>query len=173
MIVFDLECRSGGHRFEGWFGSSGDFSQQQERGLVTCPVCGGGDVIKAVMAPNLGRKGNQLSVSTPLSPQEPTRSPAAASAPVTNAPVTNAGPVIPPEALAMFRAIAEAQTEALKSSRWVGDTFAETARAIHYGEADAEPIHGKATHRQAQELVEEGIEIAPVLVSVVPPGKTN
>lgn len=162
MIVFDLECRSGGHRFEGWFGSSDDFAQQQTRGLVTCPVCGGSDVGKAVMAPNLGRKGNQLSVSSPRPSKEPA-----------SGPVTNSGPVIPPEAIAMFRAIAEAQTEALKSSRWVGDTFAETARAIHYGEQDAEPIHGQATQSQAQDLAEEGIDIAPVLIPIVPPSKAN
>ena len=28
MIVFDLECRIAAHRFEGWFGSSGDFASQ-------------------------------------------------------------------------------------------------------------------------------------------------
>ena len=34
MIVFDLECREGGHRFEGWFGSSADYDDQQARGLL-------------------------------------------------------------------------------------------------------------------------------------------
>jgi hypothetical protein len=38
MIVFDLECRAGGHRFEGWFASSEDFASQQARGLVVCPT---------------------------------------------------------------------------------------------------------------------------------------
>ena len=28
MIVFDLACQAG-HRFEGWFASSGDFEGQQ------------------------------------------------------------------------------------------------------------------------------------------------
>ncbi len=64
MIVFDLECRTGQHRFEGWFGSSEDFARQQERGLVSCPQCGSGDVAKAPMAPNLPRKGNQHSESS-------------------------------------------------------------------------------------------------------------
>ena len=39
MIVFDLSCDQG-HRFEGWFGSSGDFADQRERGLLSCPQCG-------------------------------------------------------------------------------------------------------------------------------------
>ena len=60
MIVFDLMCADQGHRFEGWFGSSRDYEDQQNRGLLDCPVCGSANVGKAAMAPNVGRKGNQL-----------------------------------------------------------------------------------------------------------------
>ena len=60
MIVFDLECRSGGHRFEGWFGSSDDFADQQARGLVACPDCGSPDVDKALMAPAPGAQGQPV-----------------------------------------------------------------------------------------------------------------
>ena len=57
MISFDLRCSSD-HVFEGWFGSSADFEDQSARGLVTCPVCGNGEVRKALMAPNVAsRKG--------------------------------------------------------------------------------------------------------------------
>lgn len=38
MIIFDLSCEQE-HHFEGWFASSEDFDQQQERGLVSCPRC--------------------------------------------------------------------------------------------------------------------------------------
>ncbi|SLM31641.1 conserved hypothetical protein [Desulfamplus magnetovallimortis] len=38
MIVFDLECVNG-HSFEGWFDDSEDFEQQQNQGLLTCPMC--------------------------------------------------------------------------------------------------------------------------------------
>lgn len=162
MIVFDLECSGGAHRFEGWFGSSDDFASQQSRGLVTCPVCGSGDVQKAVMAPNIARKGNQA-VALPVS--QPENDPA----PV----VTNAAPPLPPEAAALFRAMAAAQAEALKTSRWVGDKFADTARAIHYGERESEQVHGQATPKEAQELAEEGVAIAPVLFPLVPPGEAN
>jgi hypothetical protein len=161
MIVFDLECREGAHRFEGWFASSDDFAQQQARGLVSCPVCGSSDVGKAIMAPHVGRKGNQRSEPAPM---------AAAPAAAGPAPVA---PPLPPEAVAAFRAVAEAQAEALKTSRWVGDDFVETARAIHYGERDAEPVYGKASPKEASELVEEGIAIAPVLFPIVPPGESN
>lgn len=151
MIVFDLECRAGGHRFEGWFGSSTDFASQQERGLVTCPHCGDGDVAKAPMAPSVPRKGNRV----------PERSQAVQ------------GGKLPPEAVEMMKAMAAMQSEALKGSRWVGENFAEQSRAMHYGERDAETIHGQATLREAKELLEEGISVAPLPFPVAPPDETN
>ena len=73
----------------------------------------------------------------------------------------------------MMRALAMAQAEALKSSRWVGGKFAEQARAMHYGEQDAEMIHGQATPDEARALIEEGVEVAPVLFPIAPPGEVN
>ena len=175
MIVFDLECREAHHRFEGWFGSSDDFSSQQARGLVCCPQCGSADVIKAPMAPNLARKGNQMPTPRAVTPAPgPTPGIAAPTAPVVTAPAP-AGPPPPPspEAVAMMRALAMAQAEALKNSRWVGGKFAEQARAMHYGELDAEMIHGQATPDEARALLEEGVEVAPVLFPIAPPGEVN
>jgi len=57
MIVFDLQCGMG-HVFEAWFGSGAEFDDQKSRGLVTCPVCGKDDVIKAAMAPAVPAKAN-------------------------------------------------------------------------------------------------------------------
>lgn len=167
MIVFDLECRGGGHRFEGWFGSSDDYERQQEGGLLTCPMCGSAEVGKAVMAPSVGRKGNQL--------PEPVRAARSGPgpAPVGGELVSNAGPALPPEAVALLRAVALAQAEALKSSRWVGKDFAEQAREMHYGERDHEIIHGQASPEEARELLEEGVAVAPLLVPVVPPEQAN
>lgn len=154
MIVFDLEC-SGGHRFEGWFGSSEDFAQQQERGLLTCPQCGDGDVLKAPMAANLGRKGNQRSEVAAAKPQAMSKG------------------ALPPEAAKVMQAMAAMQTEALKSSKWVGESFAEDARAMHYGEREVEQIHGQATAAEARSLLDEGIEVAPLPFPVAPPDETN
>lgn len=156
MIVYDLQCSPDSHRFEGWFASSADFEDQQARSLVSCPVCGTANVAKAVMAPNLGRKGNQRGEAP-----APVPAPAA-----TNLPM-------PPEAVAALKAIAAMQAEALKSSTWVGKSFAEDARAMHYGEKDAAPIHGQASPDEARALIEEGVEIAPILFPVAPPGTAN
>jgi hypothetical protein len=155
MIVFDLECRPGGHRFEGWFGSSQDFSSQRERGLLTCPECSSPDVIKAPMAPMLGRKGNQAVSHAAPAEHAMTKAP------------------LPPEALKMMQALATMQAAALKDSRWVGDKFAEESRAMHYGEREAATIHGKATPQEAKALHEEGIEVAPLPFPVTPPGEAN
>ena len=69
--------------------------------------------------------------------------------------------------------LAAIQAEMLKDSRWVGDKFAETARAIHSGEAEREQVHGQATLEQAKSLVDEGIPVAPLPLPVVPPGQVN
>ena len=183
MIVYDLECRDGPHRFEGWFKSSGDFTQQQERGLVTCPACGSADVGKALQAPRLARKGNQL----PQAPSggRPALEPgfaargvehdaAAATPPLpaaVPAPVANAS--LPPQAVELIRKLAEVQAEALRNSRYVGQNFAEDARAIHYGEREAETIHGQATLAEANELIEEGIAVMPLPFPVAPPETAN
>jgi len=150
MIVYDLCCRDG-HRFEGWFASSDDYAGQREAGLVACPQCGSDAVEKAPMAPAVPRKGNQR---------------AEARQPV-------AGGAMPPEAVAALHKLAEVQAEVLKSSTWVGEAFAERSRAIHYGEREAEAIHGRATANEARELFEEGIAVAPILFPIAPPDELN
>lgn len=155
MIIYDLCCEDG-HRFEGWFGSSEDFDAQREGGLLMCPSCGSAAVAKAPMAPAVPRKGNQLS-SKPREGEA--------------APVVGGSP--PPEVVQALHKLAEMQAEALKSSKWVGEKFAEESRAIHYGEREPETIHGKATPKQAQELIDEGIRVGPLPFPVPPPDELN
>src|SRR5260370_16932485 len=38
MIVYDLICAQQ-HRFEGWFGSSEEFTRQRGDALIHCPMC--------------------------------------------------------------------------------------------------------------------------------------
>ena len=104
MIVFDLKC-GGGHVFEAWFGSSEDYEDQRGRGLVICPLCGDAQVGKAVMAPAVAAKGNQAPTDAP-DPQTVKR---------------------------MLAGMAEAQRKALEQSSWVGERFADEARAIEAG----------------------------------------
>jgi len=69
--------------------------------------------------------------------------------------------------------LAALQSEMLKDSRWVGERFATTARAIHSGEMPPEQVHGQATLAEAKSLVDEGVAIAPLPLPVVPPTQVN
>lgn len=70
-------------------------------------------------------------------------------------------------------ALAAVQAELLKDSRWVGEEFADTARAMHHGEIEREQVHGKATIEQAKSLVDDGIPVAPLPLPVTPPNEVN
>ncbi|GHF10500.1 hypothetical protein GCM10017044_00230 [Kordiimonas sediminis] len=165
MIVFDLKCDEG-HVFEAWFGSSSAYEDQKASGLLECPSCGSRSVTKAVMAPNVGRKGNQKIEQSPSSVQAKTA----------GKPQTGAGAVkserhqsvaVPP---AVDPVVAEKVTMLLQEFRTaveascdnVGKDFAEEARKIHYGEAEERGIYGESTAEETRELLEEGIDILPM-----------
>ncbi len=140
MKVFDLACEFD-HRFEGWFGSSSDFEQQSQNAMISCPVCGSHAVEKKLSAPrlNLGAVPEKSLVSAP-----------AASASQLSAKPT------PEQLQALWQSMARAIAA---NTEDVGDRFAEEARKIHYQEAPERGIRGVATHDQAAELADEGIEI--------------
>jgi hypothetical protein len=161
MIVYDLSCDNG-HRFEGWFGSSEEFTSQKERGLLCCPECGSADVSKAPMAPAVGQKGNQQSAAVAMRQDRSLTG----SAPMANAP-------LPPEVAKAVEKLAKAQATALRNSKWVGKEFAEQSRAMHYGEREHEAIHGEATSSEAKDLIDEGVPVAPLPFPVAPPDELN
>ncbi len=47
-------------------------------------------------------------------------------------------------------------------AEYVGPKFAEEARKIHYGETVDRHIYGETTQQEARELVEEGVDVAPL-----------
>ena len=49
-----------------------------------------------------------------------------------------------------------------ENADYVGPNFAEEARKIHYGETPDRHIYGETTHKEAQELMEEGVDVAPL-----------
>ena len=153
MIVYDLFCREG-HRFEGWFGSSDDYAHQHERGLLSCPQCGSEEVGKAPMAPAVATRASSKTAE-PAGDTQMARG------------------EMPAEVKEALKALAQAQAKALKKSTWVGDSFAEKARSMHYGEADEAPIHGQATKDEAEDMLAEGIAVAPLLFPVAPPDEIN
>ena len=158
MIVFDLACEKG-HRFEAWFRSSAAFEQQGEQGLLLCPDCGSSEVAKAPMAPGVPAKGNRRSADVP--------------AKADGADKQSQGGALPPALREAMAKLAKLQADTIKDSTYVGDKFADESRAMHYGEKDAALIHGKANAKEARELIEEGITIAPLLVPFTPPEDAN
>lgn len=158
MIVFDLCCSAGEHRFEAWFASSDSFADQQARGLIVCPVCGDSDVSKAVMAPRVGAKSNQQSVARSVGP---------APAPAAD------GDASPDLVRRVIAEIAAKQAEMLPHSRWVGRDFAAAARAMHEGRATENLIHGQASPEETEALRDDGIAAMPLLVPVLPPDAVN
>lgn len=49
-----------------------------------------------------------------------------------------------------------------QNAEYVGPKFPEEARKIHYGETEERHIYGEATLPEVKELIEEGVEIAPL-----------
>ena len=133
MIRFSLHCDKE-HEFEGWFSSSKDFDGQSERGLVECPLCGSREIGKSLMAP-------AVAVSKD----------------------TSARPLaMDPERREMMRKLRDMVQAVKQNSEDVGERFADEARKIHHGEAEARGIIGKASADDAKSLIEDGIEIAPL-----------
>lgn len=68
MIKYSLKCEND-HDFESWFGSISDFEKLQETGMLSCAICGSGDVTRAIMAPQV-KTTEEPNLSAPASPAE-------------------------------------------------------------------------------------------------------
>ncbi|MEO7654057.1 MAG: DUF1178 family protein [Sphingomicrobium sp.] len=77
------------------------------------------------------------------------------------------------EASVPLASIASLQSEIISQSRWVGNEFAATARAIHSGKQAAERIHGQATLGEARDLLDEGVPVLSLPLLMVPPNQVN
>lgn len=153
MLVVDLACARG-HTFEGWFASAEDLSTQQARGLLVCPVCSDRQVERRPSVPRLNVSGatSRTASDEPGGAKAPRQGQASEEAPC---------PAPPADQLAALQAAwLLAAREVMRRTEDVGQRFAEEARRIHHGEAPERAIRGQATAAQAQELQDEGIEIA-------------
>ncbi len=148
MIHYQLRCRDE-HAFDGWFRDSAAFDLQARGGLLTCPVCGGSDVARALMAPAVGKKR-----AAPAQVEAP------AAAPETSDAVQPMLAGNLPDGLRAMLQRMRAEVE--KRCDYVGNTFADEARRIHTGEAAARGIYGETTPEEAERLADDGIEIARI-----------
>lgn len=151
MIVYRLSC-SKGHAFEGWFSTIAAFDEQSAAGKLLCPLCNSRKIVKAPMAPALSSSvGEGKKTATPMRVQMPAPS---------------AVPMPAPQATEELHKMRQFMTGLRKyveqNAEYVGPKFPEEARKIHYGESEERHIYGEASLEEAADLVEEGIDVAPL-----------
>jgi hypothetical protein len=132
MIRYALLCDRE-HEFEGWFGASADFDDQQARGLIECPVCASKAVRKAIMAPAVAGAKRRSQDQSPAENQA-----------------------------MMMEAMSRVRRHVEENFDDVGDAFASEARAIHEGRSEDRGIYGQATPAEVRDLVEDGVPVAPM-----------
>jgi hypothetical protein len=144
MKVLDLQCMQG-HTFEGWFASEEDFLAQCAGSLVQCPLCGDTAVHKKPSAPRLN-----LSTTRDHRPAQ--------------GPVDAVHATVPDKGSALTAAWLELSRRMVANTRDVGEHFAEEARKMHYGESQEQAIRGQTTVDEARALLDEGIDILPLVL---------
>lgn len=143
MIRYQLVCAAG-HGFDGWFRSSVDFDDQAERGLLSCPACGSGEMRKALMAPAVTTSSDvRTSAVEAASPVEPVA-------------------LVSEKDKALRTMLRELREHVTRNSEDVGDRFPEVARQIHAEEIEPRSVYGKATFEEAKALADEGVPIHPL-----------
>ena len=130
MIRYALACDHD-HEFEGWFGASADFDDQQAKGLIDCPVCGSKQVRKQIMAPAIS--GTKRTATAPADPRMREM---------------------------MMEAMGQVRRHVEENFDDVGDAFAKEARAIHEGKSEDRGIYGQATPDEVKKLVDDGVPVA-------------
>jgi hypothetical protein len=142
VIRYALVCDCG-HQFDSWFSSSAEYDRQHKRALIVCPGCGSDKVEKQIMAPAIsGRRRRRA-------PEAETLAPVAMAA---------------PQELELRKKLKELREHVTKNADYVGDRFPELARQMHYEEIAQRSIYGEAKPDEVKELLDEGVEVAPLPV---------
>ena len=137
MIVFDLECING-HSFEGWFDDKKDLENQQEQGILQCPVCETTSVEQKLSLISIKRSSGSSNQA-----QQARRA--------------------NQEMVAEFT---EKFTEYVeKNYEDVGNSFSKEALKMHYGTTENRNIRGTTTKEEDKVLTKEGV---PVLKIPIP-----
>ena len=120
------------HEFDGWFRDGATYERQAARGHVACPECGSTTVGKAPMAPRVARADSGQDQQPPPSPEQ------------------------------LRQMLRHVRQHVESTCDYVGERFADEARRIHRGEAEARGIYGEANEADSQALDDEGIEVARI-----------
>lgn len=138
-MIYDLICPQN-HTFEGWFHSPESFDGQLQHNLIQCPHCG---LSKVHKKPSGGHIASSHKTATPQEAKSQTPTPE----------------TIPADPILMLKQI---QHHIQKHFKDVGDTFCDTAIAMHEGKTKPENIVGKLTPEQKELLDEKGVSYAGI-----------
>ena len=147
MIRYALSCECG-HAFESWFQSSSAYDSQIKRKLVNCPVCDSARVEKAIMAPQITRKGRGTM---------PAAEPAAATEES-----SSSATLMMTQERELRAKLKELRDYVTRNADNVGNRFPNEARKMHYGDIEHRAIYGEASAEEAQSLSDEGIDMMPL-----------
>jgi len=139
MILYQLKCENE-HEFEAWFASSATYDEQHAAEEIVCPECTSHKVSKAIMAPNVATKG---AIKTRQGRQDKAED-------------------IRKVRTQYMKVVKQVREHVEQNFDYVGEKFSDEARRMHYGEADDRNIYGEATPEEARDLMEEGIDVAPL-----------
>ncbi len=132
MIVFDLECLNG-HTFEGWFDDRQDLENQQEQGVLRCPVCDISSVVQKLSPISIKKSSSALDNNTQKALQ------------------------------ASQEAMAELTEKVVeyvdKNFEDVGSEFSKEALKMHYGTKEFRNIKGTTTKEEDKVLDKEGVPV--------------
>ena len=136
MIKYKLICDFE-HKFEGWFPSIKDFETQQTKNQIVCPMCDSTKVRRDVMAPSIKKKGPRLRGKEALLE------------------MAQGQVVMGGKARQLLKKLEKHVTDNFEN---VGKDFPKEARKAVKGERNEE-FYGTATKKEANELLNEGIDL--------------
>jgi len=134
VIVYSLRCGQS-HEFEAWFRDSSAFEKQSAEGKLVCPICETRSVSKAPMAPAIAGTRRKEPQGTMRGSDELKK---------------------------MRQFMTGLRKFVQENAEYVGPRFPEEARKIHYGETEHRHIYGEASLKEASELIDEGVDVAPL-----------
>lgn len=143
MIVFDLECING-HTFEGWFDDKDDLKNQQEQGILACPVCETTSVVQKLHPIAIKRSSGVTTQKALRASQE-----------------------------AMAELTEKVADYVEKNFEDVGSNFTKQALKMHYGAQEHRNIRGTTTKEEDKVLAREGIPVLKVPVTKKPKDELN
>ena len=139
MIKYKLICDFE-HKFEGWFPSIKDFETQQTKNQVVCPICDSPNVSRDIMSPSL--KGTKKK-----SPRQRGKE--------TLLDMAQGQMVMGGKARTLIKKLEKHVKDNFEN---VGKNFPREARKAQKGKRNEE-FYGTATKKEANELINEGIDL--------------